>query len=61
MVSRLAGFLSKDGILCLIFQNYDLILIEEATGDCYDSRNSLFPARGMRGQDLTFYSVRQSA
>ena len=31
----------KDGVLCLIFQGYDLILIEEVTETSYNGRNSL--------------------
>jgi hypothetical protein len=30
--------------------------IEEATGTFYNDRNSLFPARGMRGQGFPFYT-----
>jgi hypothetical protein len=29
----------QDGVLCLIFQSYDLILIEEATGTSYTEEN----------------------
>jgi len=43
----LLKWLYKDGVLCLIFQRYELILIEEVTGTSYNGRNSLFPARGV--------------
>jgi hypothetical protein len=35
--------------------------IEEATGTSYTEERSLFPARGMRGQALAFYTVRHPA
>jgi len=52
----LLKWLYKDGILCLIFQSYDLILIEEAAGTSYNRKRSLFPARTMRGQAFPFYT-----
>jgi hypothetical protein len=50
VLPRSGKWLYKDGILCLIFQSYDLTLIEEAMGTSYNGRNCLFPARGRRGQ-----------
>ena len=43
-------------VLCLIFQSYDLILIDQATGTSYTGSNSLFPARRMREQAFSFYT-----
>jgi len=45
----------QNGVLCLICQSYDLILIDRPIGAFCTGRNSLFPARGVRGQALAFY------